>query len=405
MITRRISEYAEHTIDKPIPDNRGKRFYLNRPAHLKDKTVGGKYHVVMVAYYADPHLLKKALVLRRSGKVFITLIAGCIREDVRIEDYVDQAYEYDHFRDFYDLCQGASPHSWHAVTPYYHSAIILYAGCDGSRLITDVVDAALFFYKDKEKTMMDLESDIMACSHGVVHKIPEQAWPIVETSYGIHPEHLSFLSYPDHRFAHRNGASGEPLQEVPRLVYAGGIIPYDIALSRGHENHIFDDLIDMTGPDSFDLTIYVNQNARDMPWHQHRHYYELEEKYPFFHFRKGVPYHSVAKELSRYTAGIFYDNIKKSSYNPDHFRFNIASKLFTYLEAGIPVIVYDESEYMANLVKGAGIGEVYSIQDEKTLVHAASRIAKGSFREAIDRFCKTNTCDAYREGLLTLHGI
>ena len=405
MTDKIISDYAGEMISKPIPDNRGQRFYTRWPGHLMEKKVGDRFHVIFVAYYADPHILKKALTLKKSGKIFVTLVAGCIREDVRIEQYVDQAYEYKDFKEFYELCKVSSPFSWHAATPYYHSAIILYAGCDESRLVTDVVDAALFFYREKNNDMVDLESSIMKHSHAVVHKMPDEAWIILETEYDLKKKNLKYYAYPAPEFTFKSRQSVHPKTSPPRLVYAGGIIPYEIAVSRGHENHIFDDLIAMTGADTFDLTIYVNQNARDMPWHQHRHYYDLEKKYPFFHFKKGLPYHQIAQELSEYSAGIFYDNIKHSSYNPDHFRYNIATKLFTYIEAGLPIIMYEESECMADMVRENSIGEIYSINNEKTIIDAARRICDHSCSDNVDAFLKTYSADSYQEDLLRMYGI
>jgi hypothetical protein len=406
MVDQRISEYAQRMIVEPVPANRGRRFYTEMPEHLGEKRVGERYHIVFVSYYADPHILKKALVLQKSGKVFLTLIAGCIREDAKVSDCFDQAYEYENFEDFFRICKSASPHSWHAVTPYYHSAILLHAGLKDSRLITDVVDASLFFFKEKNEDMIGLESAIMGQSHGVVHKIPDDAWGILEKEYGlVQKPHLKFYAYPMAEFSVRRLKKVRKTQDPPRLVYAGGIIPYDIAVSRGHENHIFDDLIAMTGPDTFDLTIYVNQNARDMPWNQHDHYYELEKRFPFFHFRKGLPYHQVAQELSNFSAGIFYDNIKHSSYNPDHFKYNIATKLFTYLEAKMPVIVYSQSECMADLVRVHDLGETYSIHQETTIIDAVNRISGKDRSDRIESFCRDFSCHGYLTDLLRIHGI
>ena len=82
-----VEDYLNSIIDKPIPDNRGVRFYKKPPEFLNRRTVEGRFHIIFVAYYPDPHLLKKALTLRSSGEIFLTLLAGCIREDVGIENF------------------------------------------------------------------------------------------------------------------------------------------------------------------------------------------------------------------------------------------------------------------------------------------------------------------------------
>jgi hypothetical protein len=188
-------------------------------------------------------------------------------------------------------------------------------------------------------------------------------------------------------------------------VYAGGIMPYEIAVSRGHENHIFDDLIKMTGSDTFELSIFVNQNARQMPWDQHRRYFEFQDKYPYFHFKKGKPYAAVTKILSKYDVGIFFDNILRASYNMDHFRFNIASKFFTYLESGLPVIVYEEAEFMADWVERYNLGATYRANKPETIIPAIREVARNDYSENINKFCKMHAMDSNEKLLIRAHNL
>lgn len=399
-----INEYVNIMLAKPIPDNRGKRHYTTSLRHMDQKTVDGKKHIVFVAYYPDPHVLKKARTIRKHSDVYLTFIGGCIREDAQIETCFDQYYEYETFHDFYTIAAKSSPYSWHAVTPYYHAAIIIAAKDIRPRLVVDIVDAVYFVQRDHDHFDVKIEAAILKHADVIVHKMPSEAWGVLEKRYQLGDKGVSILSYPE------PGLVQEPIPSSKKMalahaVYAGGVIPYRIALERGHQNHIFDPLIDLASADTFELSIYVNQNARDMPWHQHTHYYAKEKENQWFHFKKGRPYHQIAKVLSAYSVGIFYDNIPISAYRMEHFKFTIASKFFTYLEAGLPIIVYREAEHMADLVRNHDLGALYSAKEPRTIVDAVKSLSDRDFSCAIRSFCKRFSMAIYGPLIAKVHGV
>lgn len=398
-----INKYVCSILNLPIPDNRGKRYYTQLPRFLDQRKVHKLPHIIFITYYPDSHLLKKAMTLRDSGKVFTTLLAGCIREDIKIEDYFDQYYEYGNFREFHELVGRAKPHSWHVVSPLYHPAIVINSCGNNSRLVIDINDAALFLTTDKNDLSVQIERAVMTHADYIVHKLPEEGWNILAKEYELKCENSSIMSYPHSKFICM--ANSRRAEKPPLVVYAGGIIPYEIAVARGHENHVFDDLIALTGQESFDLSIYVNQNAREMPWHQHKHYFDLEDKYRYFHLKKGIPYHSVTKHLSRYEAGIFFDNISISSYDLDHFKYNVASKFFTYLEAGLPIVVFEEAETMADLIRRYELGTIYTAWEPKTIIDAIREISKKDYTENIKSFCNEFRMENVTPLLLGAHKV
>ena len=398
-----INDYICSILNRPIPDNRGKRCYIQLPRFLDQRKVHGLPHIIFIAYYPDSHLLKKSVTLRAAGKVYTTLLAGCIREDVKIEDYFDQYYEYRDFRELHALVGRAKPHSWHAVSPLYHPAIVINSCGNGSRLVIDINDTAIFLATDKNDPSVQIERAVMTHADYIVHKLPEEGWDILAKEYDLKCESSSIMSYPHSSFIRM--ANSKRAEKPPLVVYAGGIIPYEIAVAKGYENHLFDDLIVLTGPESFDLSIYVNQNAREMPWPQHKHYFDLEDKYRYFHFKKGIPYHSVTKHLSQYEAGIFFDNISSSSCDLDHFKYNVSSKLFTYLEAGLPIVVYEEAEFMANLVKEYNLGTIYKAREPDTIISAIEEVTYNDYAKNIESFCNNFSMDKKAQLLIKAHDL
>jgi hypothetical protein len=373
------------------------------PDNLDHRRVDGRAHIIFIAYYPDPHLLKKALILGYDANVYKTLLAGCIREDVGVEEYFDQVYEYQDFSELHEIVSRSNAWSWHVASPIYHAAILINAGTNGSRLVVDVNDTALYLEKNSNHPSLEVEREVLRHADHLIHKMPKEAWDILQATYGLSCTSSTIMSYPLEKFC--CNVRLKKANSPPHVVYAGGIMPYEIAVSRGHENHIFDDLINLTGSDSFELSIFVNRNARDMPWYQHKRYFDFDKTYPRFHFRKGQPYYAITNTLSRYDAGIFFDNILKSSYNPSHFKFNVASKFFTYLEAGLPVVVYDEAEFMADWVKRYNLGATYQAKKLESIVPAIKRVAANDYSENISKFCKTHSMDANQKVLMEAHGL
>lgn len=66
---------------------------------------------------------------------------------------------------------------------------------------------------------------------------------------------------------------------------------------------------------------------------------------------------------------------------PDHLKGILPSKFFTFMEAGIPVIVSQELEYVANLVREHGLGIVITQQD----IDSLSALLKMADRTALQK--------------------
>jgi len=370
---------------------------------MDQRWIDGKKHIVFVAYYPDPHLLKKARAIRKDDNVFLTFIGGCIRGDTQIDTCFDQSYEYKTFHDFFDLVQRSAPFSWHAAAPLYHAAMIIAANDLRTHLVVDILDPLFFVRRDSEQLDVKLEATVLKHADRVVHKMPEEAWAIIDNKYNLGGKGVSVQSYPEVQLIDETVQSNH--SGNPHAVYAGSIVPYRIAMEQGHQNHVFDPLIELADEDTFELSIFVNQNARDMPWHQHKHYFKKAEQNKWFHFKKGVPYHRVASVLSKYSTGIFFDNIPISSYRPEHFKYNIASKFFTYLESGLPIVVYEEAEYMARLVRRYNLGALYSAWDPQTIIDAIRSVGLRDYSSAIRSFCNQYPMDKYGPLLAEIHGV
>jgi hypothetical protein len=383
-----LCRYACTTLEMNMPRGRGQLNYRDKPRYLGKKYVKKKYHILFISYYATPAIIKKSIALRNSGQFYTTLIACCIRQDLEISRWFDQAYEIEHFEELFSILNTAKPWAVHVmIQPSLLGAIVLDTMKE-NQVVIDINDSMLFIDQDKNSRNIALEREVLSRADAIIHKMPKEAITAMRKLWNISSPDYLVHSLPVGQFCigSNNGSISTPY----RIVFAGGLIPYDIACTRGFENHIFDPLVDASSGQNIDLTFYVNQNARDMFWDEHLHYFNLEKKYPHFSFRKGVPFFELPAILSNYHFGIVYENIAEASFPEGHFAYNMSTKIFSYIEAGLPVLIHERSEYILNFIKEHSLGLVYSIDRLKDISGIIRKSDYKKLKRNVIRFATEN---------------
>ena len=354
-----LAEHLRAALAAPMPRGREPLAYRTKPEHLNRAVVDGKAHVVFVAYYPLPGTVKKSIALRASGRYYTTFLACCVREDTACERFFDQVYEPADYAELLDLLSGAAPAAVNAhIQPSFLGAVVLEA-VDPARVVVEVNDSQLFMKRDPQALECRLEAEVLRRAGALTHKMPPEALEEIRRDYGglAAPDVLVHALPCREFFMH-----AEPAPPPPhRMVYAGGVMPRHIALAAGHENQLFDDLILATTGGDIELTFLVNRNARDMHWEEHQGYFELERSCPHFTFRLGLPFFELPRELARHHWGLLYDNVALSSYRLKAFAYNMSTKIFSYFEAGLPIVVFEEFTYIRRFVERHGLGLVYSL--------------------------------------------
>ncbi|VVB82610.1 Uncharacterised protein [uncultured archaeon] len=92
-----------------------------------------------------------------------------------------------------------------------------------------------------------------------------------------------------------------------------------------------------------------------------------KNKYYCIH-EKVSPY-KLNEEMSKYSFGSLLDFWDETEFkkNPAMVNTDMGSKMINYLEAGLPMIVSDQMEYITEIVKKYGLGLVINIKDLKNL--------------------------------------
>lgn len=222
------------------------------------------------------------------------------------------------------------------------------------------------------------QRDILARADGVIMKDAPETLDFLEERFGVRPaEVLSFSHYCSadlmappavEKFSATTGEL--------HLVYAGGVVN-DPAW---HNYPIYRSLLTaarLLAAQRIHLTVY---NAGDSTGLGYEDYVRLDAACPYFHYAFAVPYDELKDVLPRHDFGWFCFNFSQARENPFFLRTTMGSKVFTYLEAGLPVLVSPQQTFIARIItERLGTGLAVSFEE---LAGLADRLARVD-REAL----------------------
>ena len=210
---------------------------------------------------------------------------------------------------------------------------------------------------------LDLQSEGILCreADAIVCRFPQEVAEELRVRHGgltryleMHPYACPGLVPPGPEFT--------PAPDgVPRLVYAGSLVPDDGACPANlfpeiHMRSVFEALLQQGL--ALD-TLMDPQRPLNLETPGYNGYATLARNYSRFNFRNGVAPDQLARLLRGYDFGLVnlsrFD-LKILQVRPSLMKNAVGTKLFTYLEAELPVIVNTEYEYMASIVSTYGLG-------------------------------------------------
>jgi hypothetical protein len=134
-----------------------------------------------------------------------------------------------------------------------------------------------------------------------------------------------------------------------------------------------------------DVSLYPSftKNERDLR-EKFADYLEESERNPRCHVMGRLPLRKLIAEVNgQHHFGLLLYRFDESlRVGRDHFACTVASKLFTYVAAGLPILVSAEFEFMASLVKRHQIGLVVDPCEVDSL---AARLAEIDYEALLDR--------------------
>lgn len=200
-------------------------------------------------------------------------------------------------------------------------------------------------------------------SDGVIIKDAPEIIHELTKKYGRTPRWMQFMSYPSLDFA-EGGTGVKKLSELDgriHVVYAGCVINNPNSHAYAHHKSLLTIARELNDG-GIGFTIY---NALDDGCGDFEEYRALSEKLPLFSYSGVVPQDCLAVELAKHDVGWFAFDLTHARESRFFLSTTFGSKIFNYMEAGLPVLVSEECHAMVRYVESKNIGKRIRI-DGKT---------------------------------------
>lgn len=217
-----------------------------------------------------------------------------------------------------------------------------------------------------ERVDMDFAMEAAICRGAdvVITRLPEALNSRLRQRWGAPARVEQFWPYPSPAFAQPPRARADFGRDATRVVFPGNIIPRDAA----HPKELFPQfgLLDVCEK-LLDQGLHVDllQDPHlpiDPSSAEFADYGRALERFPHFRILPGVSPDQLAERLADYDFALmsFRFFLDGTWLDPDSIKYGMGTRMFTYLEAGLPIIMAAESEYMAGIVAEHGLGLVVS---------------------------------------------
>lgn len=341
---------------------------------VNDREVPGKT-VMFVADRPFFMILREAIHLRRNGyRVFLMTLEPTSKKVRSIfEKYFDGMIDA---RLNYPLMQrflsGLNADIFHVQCQMwnYHIGRMVIEAKDDAVVVCEFYDITSIYadrgtlIKNWSMEAVDfdfyMEKWILDSADGVISRFPPgviKTW--CENNVATTPA-IEFQSYPSPDFVSYSDQKLSEKDGITRVVYAGGLIP----LNDRHSPALFPEIGMARG---FELlleqgiaidVLNVPHHALDESNNELLAYTKLAGQFENFRLLEGVSPEDLSARIGVYDFGalLFHYDSMVSEISDVQRKHVIATKIYSYLEAGLPVLINAEYEGMASFVTEHGIG-------------------------------------------------
>ena len=365
-----IEEYKKRMSVKELVNN------INRPTCKKK--------ILYVTSAPTYNLVRQSIYLRKAGYETILLMETNLTFINFLEKYFDIVYVFNSIHVLSYILKEARPYLIHVqgATPSSNHFGIFAKLLSKSKVVfnfndipsTAIVKEGIEFLWNKEDVGLDLFSERFACERcdGLIFGYSAEVGERLKSRYPINIPMLEFHSYPCDEFMSEDSGKYSDRDGNIHIVQGGMVAPSHTPEKFKRDGMYYKLIEVLTGQGiCFDMYVVARRIKRD-----YEDYISLSEKNPLFRFNGGLLLDQATKEFGKYDFGailIYYDEekaeifYKRKVFIEENRGMRVSDRFFTYLEAGLPILISDNYLYGARLVKEYGIGIVVSKNDLNNL--------------------------------------
>lgn len=354
--------------------------------------------IAFVGKNPQVRILKQALGLKQTGRYSLTLIAErlhLLKDSIdlnQLHTVFDRVISYNTFPDSLMSIRGMGRLSQklnllrlkhilkrldvdivhaHAEPNIVTEVAIRYAQCP---VIYDVHDfsSLRFGFEYVSDKGQNAERYCLENASGIIHKGADLEIDYYRNAgYKITAPVLQFQDYCVEEYIVK-----KPLPKLSdkdgeiHIVYTGMVVP--MKASSKFKYAQFDELAEIFAAQQIHFHIYpVQYQKGSLSWYE-----DFARKTPYFHLHETLPIYKLTEEISQYDYGSWIQFTEGTPVIQEYLNSAIGNKFFTYLEAGLPIIVRDQIAYGAKLIDQYGIGIAVSKDDLKNFNGILEKIDK-----------------------------
>ncbi len=384
-----IEEYKKRMTVKELID------YISHASHKKK--------ILYVTCAPTHNLVRQSIYLRKAGYQTILLMETNISFINFLEKYFDIVYVFNSIYELSYILKEARPYVVHVQgnTSSSNHFGILAKLLSKSKVIfnfydipsTAIVKEDIEFQWNKKDVELDFFSEKFACERcdGLIFGYSAEVEKRLKNRYHICNPMLEFHSYPCDEFVSENGSKYSDQDDKIHIVYGGMVAPSRLP-EKFNQDTRYHDLIEMLTKQGIYFDIYVASRRIKQDYGD---YILISEKNPLFRFNKGLLLNQVTRQFSKYDFGLLPVPMRSSNdykeegfykqYTEEHLAMRLPDKFFTYLEAGLPILIWDDWLYGAKLVKEYGIGIVVGRNELNNLTEFINSYDREKLRANVKR--------------------
>jgi hypothetical protein len=242
------------------------------------------------------------------------------------------------------------------------------------------------YWREKD-VQLGVDAEKWAISHldGIVTK----------ESGGVLQEYLAGANYleiqphlPRNSFVQRRTVPGQPL----RLVWAGAIAPSHLSTAIIGNNQlldVFSELVEL----GFEVTAYSSCPDWATLESQYADYLELAQNSNFKMLLRIPQSELIEKLATEFDYGIAFGRLKDGHQQGLSNKITVSGKIFSYIAAGLPILVADYYDVMGSWVKQFGLGVLVDPDQLQSLPPQLEQLDHDDLVKNIYRYRETHNFD------------
>lgn len=341
-----------------------------------------KQEILFLSFNPRVDMAKKADALKQTGKYRVRSLCFKATSDVLdgfFSQYFDEVMTYTNLADLLYFLLALKPDVIIARPKSNIAALAIIFS--GSPVVFNLYDiecvAVAEEHKDnkyQDPLTIEAEKFCFENADGIIHKGSEdEIDKYISPKYKIKAPILHF--YPccwERYFAPENTQKLSGKDGVPHLVYTGLIAPPSADKKTTGQGQ-FTTMIGPITKQQIHLHLYYNPETGVNDAY-YKEYFDLAGNNPYFHFHSPLAYDRLCNEAATYDYGFIVHDTRGAIWSEIQYNISMANKIFTYLEAGIPIIAGNNNKAIADFVTEQRVGIVVDPTDLSGLSEILNRV-------------------------------